>query len=326
MNNDRTLFSRLAHAYESAVVHLLAQHEVPGLTPAVLRAFQESYASTAFRCRFPHCERLSLGFATAELRLEHETIHVRRLYCQTISCQYNRIGFAKRSALNAHIRKHHGQPNTLLIPARVRRTIDVVNTQGDAITETRSPPNAHEPQLPQQSAAERAQQKRQHELVINAFAKRLMDSAKSEIVQKFQDDVDRWPENKKQLLLNHGISPLFFRFRQHAEMLYGRGALNSLPKVNAGAQNDTPHQIAAKELPGEGTVVNAMAEPQTEGILLSPSPLPNDSEGKHRLRSLSPSEAYGQTLSADNNTTPDVSIFENFRHQIHADIQIAQQL
>jgi hypothetical protein len=131
-NNDRTLFSRLAHAYESAVVHLLAQHEVPGITPTILRAFQKSYASTAFRCRFPHCERLSLGFATAELRAEHETIHIQRLYCQTISCQYNRIGFGKRSALNAHTRKHHGQSNVPLIPAKLRRTIDAEAETGDA--------------------------------------------------------------------------------------------------------------------------------------------------------------------------------------------------
>src|SRR4051812_14630640 len=103
------LFSRLAHKYKSAIVHLLAQHEVEGVQSAILRAFQESYASTAFRCRFPHCERLSLGFTTPELRIEHETVHVQRMYCQTIDCSYRRIGFAKRSALNAHTRKHHGQ-------------------------------------------------------------------------------------------------------------------------------------------------------------------------------------------------------------------------
>ena len=124
LNNARTLFSRLAHVYESAVVYLLAQHEVQGIAPATLRAFQESYASTAFRCRFPHCERLSSGFATAQLRIEHETIHVQRVYCQTVSCQYNRIGFGKRTALNAHTRKHHGQSSILLIPAKVRRTTD----------------------------------------------------------------------------------------------------------------------------------------------------------------------------------------------------------
>jgi len=131
LNNDRTLFSRLAHVYESAVVYLLAQHEVQGIAPATLRAFQESYASTAFRCRFPHCERLSQGFATEQLRLEHENVHIQRVYCQTPSCPYYRIGFGKRTALNAHTRKHHGQSSILLIPAKLRRTTDAKSTLGE---------------------------------------------------------------------------------------------------------------------------------------------------------------------------------------------------
>ncbi|RYN19214.1 hypothetical protein AA0119_g12858 [Alternaria tenuissima] len=134
MDNDRTLFSLLAHKYESAIVHLLAQHEIAGIAPMTLRAFQQSYVSTAFRCRFPHCDRLSLGFATVELRLEHEAVHIRRVYCQTESCHYSRTGFAKRSALNGHTRKYHGQSNILPIPAKMRRT-----TNTGAGVETKSP-------------------------------------------------------------------------------------------------------------------------------------------------------------------------------------------
>ena len=139
ISNDRTLFSRLAYTYESAVVYLLAQQDVQGIAPATLRAFQASYASTAFRCRFPHCERLSSGFATAQLRLEHETVHVQRVYCQTVSCQYNRIGFGKRTALNAHTRRYHGQTNVLLIPAKVRRTTIVEAEAGAPVL------NSHQP-------------------------------------------------------------------------------------------------------------------------------------------------------------------------------------
>lgn len=105
-------------------MHLLEQRKVDGITTSTLLAFQESYASTAFRCRFPQCDRLSLGFATAESRLKHEAAHIQRVYCQTASCQYNRIGFANKNALSAHTRKHHSQSNTLLIPAKVRGTRD----------------------------------------------------------------------------------------------------------------------------------------------------------------------------------------------------------
>lgn len=97
INNDRTLFSKLAQMYESAVVHLLARQEVEGISPTILRAFQKSYAPTAFRCRFPHCDRLSLGFATAELRLEHEAAHVRRMYCQTSPCPYTRTALQQKA-------------------------------------------------------------------------------------------------------------------------------------------------------------------------------------------------------------------------------------
>ncbi|USP82247.1 hypothetical protein yc1106_09521 [Curvularia clavata] len=127
--NDQTLFSKLAQKHESAVVRLLGKDEVEGISSTILRAFQDSYASTAFRCRFPHCNRLSSGFATAELRRKHETTHIQRVYCQTVSCQYSRIGFAKRSLLNAHMRTHHGQPNLLNIPKQIRQSATLNQVQ-----------------------------------------------------------------------------------------------------------------------------------------------------------------------------------------------------
>jgi hypothetical protein len=63
-------------------------------------------------------------------------------------------------------------------------------------------------------------------LIINKYAQRLMESCHEEIRQKFRQEVEAWPEEKKQALVNQGISPLFFRFREHAEELYNRGALN----------------------------------------------------------------------------------------------------
>ena len=80
------------------------------------------------------------------------------------------------------------------------------------------------------------QQNRQEQLIINQFAKKIMESCKEEIRVKFEADIRAWPEDKKQQLLAQGISPLFLRFRQHAEMLYRRGALGQpVPGQNAGA-------------------------------------------------------------------------------------------
>lgn len=105
-------------------MRLLAQRELEGIPLAILRAFQESYASTAFRCRFPYCDRLSLGFATPESRQEHENTHMRPVYCQILSCQWSRIGFNNKAALKTHTRKHHTDSRSVLIPAKLQRTRD----------------------------------------------------------------------------------------------------------------------------------------------------------------------------------------------------------
>ncbi|KAF5852140.1 hypothetical protein GGP41_000897 [Bipolaris sorokiniana] len=87
------------------------------------------------------------------------------------------------------------------------------------------------------------QQTRQEQLIINQFAKKLMDTCKEEVRVKFENDVRAWPEDKKQQLLNQGINPLFLRFRQHAEMLYRRGALNQpAAGQNNVAMQGTPQQ------------------------------------------------------------------------------------
>ncbi|CAN9168468.1 unnamed protein product [Alternaria alternata] len=132
-NNDRTLFSRLSRDYESAIVRLLAQRELEGISLPILRAFQESYASTAFRCRYPHCDRLSLGFATTETRQEHENTHMQRVYCQKLFCQWSRIGFKNKAAFKTHTRKDHGESKIVLIPEELQRTRE------------KSPPPIHDP-------------------------------------------------------------------------------------------------------------------------------------------------------------------------------------
>ncbi|KAF1934715.1 hypothetical protein EJ02DRAFT_429088 [Clathrospora elynae] len=63
-----------------------------------------------------------------------------------------------------------------------------------------------------------------------------MDNCKEEILVKFEADVQSWPEERKQHLISQGISPIFLRFRQHAEMMYQRGALGpNQPGLNQNA-------------------------------------------------------------------------------------------
>jgi hypothetical protein len=70
------------------------------------------------------------------------------------------------------------------------------------------------------------QRKQQEAMIINQFARKLMEQTNAEIHNKFKADIQSWPEEKKQQLRNSNVDPLFLRFRQHAEMLYRRGALN----------------------------------------------------------------------------------------------------
>jgi hypothetical protein len=121
LQNDQTLFTRLAAEFESVVIHLLSQSDVVGISSILLRAFQESYGLTAFRCRYPQCSMSCPGFASQQLRAQHETMHFQRVYCSFSTCQFSRIGFAKKAALNTHIRNYHADSDTLPIPTTVRR-------------------------------------------------------------------------------------------------------------------------------------------------------------------------------------------------------------
>jgi hypothetical protein len=122
LRSDPTQFSKLATYFHKAVIHLLSQHEVTGISKVVLDAFHDSYASTAFCCRYPHCYRSSAGFASLHLRTQHEMTHLKRVYCNDETCRFSNIGFANRSALNAHTRKYHDETTVPPIPAKVRRS------------------------------------------------------------------------------------------------------------------------------------------------------------------------------------------------------------
>lgn len=117
---DGTLFSRLASVFENGVVHLLSQQEVPDISNSTLRKFQESYASTAFRCRYPNCARSSMGFSSAQLRSQHESNHFQRVYCKVATCHFGRVGFPRKAALCAHTRKYHAESTTIPIPPKIQ--------------------------------------------------------------------------------------------------------------------------------------------------------------------------------------------------------------
>ena len=110
---------------DSAVEHLLSHDRVEGVPEHILHAFRMSYASTAYRCRYPHCPKASAGFASEHSRSQHEASHFRRLYCEHESCSYSRIGFDKHSALASHRQRYHAAKASLMIPRRIREQDDM---------------------------------------------------------------------------------------------------------------------------------------------------------------------------------------------------------
>lgn len=122
LDHDRTIFSRLTKTFNDFVLRLLAEEDIPGVNKDKLAAFKRSYASSAFRCRYSSCPNATVGFASDQLRAQHEALHLRRQFCKTPSCSWSRIGFQNRKGLEAHMRSVHNEKTTVSIPPKVRRT------------------------------------------------------------------------------------------------------------------------------------------------------------------------------------------------------------
>ncbi|KAF1999742.1 hypothetical protein P154DRAFT_436287 [Amniculicola lignicola CBS 123094] len=74
---------------------------------------------------------------------------------------------------------------------------------------------------------------------VSEIAQRMMNSAKPEILAKFRQDIETWPADRRQALAAQNVDPMFYRFRQHAEMMIRSGRLNI-----QGAQPQNPNGSA----------------------------------------------------------------------------------
>jgi len=127
--------------------------------------------------------------------------------------------------------------------------------------------------LQQQNMNQAQQNQRPDSVLINQFARRLMETCKPEVKVKFEQDVASWPANKKAQLVNQGIDPLFLRFRQHAEMLYKRGTLGNMQQgangnpMQPGAQNQMSNQMGANQRQSNQEFdMNAITNQQMEAM------------------------------------------------------------
>lgn len=110
----------MMNIFDNEVQRLLSSEAIPGLAAERMLAFQKSHASSAFRCRYVPCSNEGLGFASDELRIKHEKLHMRLLTCNVIRCQRSKIGFKTQAALKKHMQEFHEAPISYQIPLRVR--------------------------------------------------------------------------------------------------------------------------------------------------------------------------------------------------------------
>ncbi|KAI9691529.1 MAG: hypothetical protein M1822_007600 [Bathelium mastoideum] len=104
---DPTLFTPMLHKYHDMVQRLGTAKSIEGLSDTRLAAFKRVYGSTAFLCRIRGCPRASHGFESENDRAEHEKTHSLNLYCNDLSCPYNKLGFMTAHALKKHMLQCH---------------------------------------------------------------------------------------------------------------------------------------------------------------------------------------------------------------------------
>ncbi|KAJ2988979.1 hypothetical protein NUW58_g3702 [Xylaria curta] len=121
LERDSTLFSTLAAQFNESVRQLLSENFTSNDIPKdQLDRFRNQYLQFSFRCRFTPCTRASLGFASEALRVSHEQLHVKRLFCDKPNCSRGRIGFRHQRDLDIHERTYH-EEGSILVPPRVRK-------------------------------------------------------------------------------------------------------------------------------------------------------------------------------------------------------------
>lgn len=120
--------SRLLASYQQALVHILGQPDIPGVSANDMEIFCTRSRSSAYTCGVRSCPRATIGFDSAGLRDEHQIEHMRKYCCTYPTCQYP--PFSSSQILKRHIRTNH-------TAAAPRKTIRQVKDTGAAYHDRR---------------------------------------------------------------------------------------------------------------------------------------------------------------------------------------------
>lgn len=116
--------SGLLSRYQTLLLDVINEPDVPGVSSRDLEAFRNEFCTSAHTCRLRSCPRATVGFETKALRIEHEVSHVRRYPCTHAGCRYP--PFLTQRSLREHIQKEHDIAKT---PKPLRRIKTTVNRE-----------------------------------------------------------------------------------------------------------------------------------------------------------------------------------------------------
>jgi hypothetical protein len=107
---DPTHFSAVRHYYQQTVEFLLDDRALinfPEINKTDVHTFRDTYSTSAFVCRYPHCVFSTDGFQSPSQRAKHESQHQRRFRCAHPSCVNFTTGFVTQNLLKRHNERYH---------------------------------------------------------------------------------------------------------------------------------------------------------------------------------------------------------------------------
>jgi len=104
--------------YEATIRHIVELQDCPpDVTSSELQLFRANFGGHAYLCRFVSCVHATIGFASNEQRLTHESGHILSFPCTEPGCQYPAFGSQK--TLRRHLSEAHekgGKRRVILKP------------------------------------------------------------------------------------------------------------------------------------------------------------------------------------------------------------------
>jgi len=104
--------------YEATIRHIVELQDCPpDVTSSELQLFRANFGGHAYLCRFVSCVHATIGFASNEQRLTHESGHILSFPCTEPGCQYPAFGSQK--TLRRHLSEAHekgGKKRVILKP------------------------------------------------------------------------------------------------------------------------------------------------------------------------------------------------------------------